>query len=715
LRHSGTRDQDDGAVLDEQVGAQPDIWESLAAEVDGRHWRPKLAPWVEIKVFEARAGRAYAMVANGRDLIYYGLDTDEVGLLTLLDGTRTLAEVVVAQLEQAGALDTSAVVGLVRSLHSGGFLTDSYVDVNAALTRALESTGAQARLAKFAKTLTIEWSGAERMTQWLYQHGLRHLFRPAGIAVATLLAVGGVAAFIAFATTHGLGYETQSFGYGFALLFTLNLLLIFIHELGHASVLVHNKRRVKGSGFRFYFGTPAFFVDSSDGMMLERRGRIAFSCGGPYFELVASGVAAIALFLWPAGLLAPTLYHFVFLNYYVLLLNLTPMLELDGYFILSDVIRVPDLRPRSLAFVRHDAWNKLRARERFSASDLGLFLYGTVGVAFTIFCLFSAFWFWKRNFGGLLSTLWDTGPVGVIGLVVLVAFLAGPIIRGIIALVQAFARRAGTWLQGVRFRAQRRWRIEAAELLDELPLFDDLPVEILDDIAGRVERVNVGPGVQVVRQGDRADAFYVIRKGSLDVVEEDSNGTERVLQTLRGGESFGELGLVTGAHRNATVRARERAELFKIDKGTFDWLLTDRVALPEFAPTLHELAALRALPPFANLPSRELLRLHEQGSWQNVRPGVAVVEQGQPGDAFYAVADGRFEVDVDGLAVGSCEPGGYFGEVALLADVPRTATVRSLTPARVFRLERAGFEQLLADAFRGRTDSASHRVDFQRE
>jgi putative peptide zinc metalloprotease protein len=703
-----------GGVLDE-VSAQPDIWDSLAAQVEGRHWRPKLAPWVEIKVFEARGGREYAMIANGRDLIYYSLDADEVGLLALLDGTRTLGEVVVAQLEQAGELDPAAVVGLVRSLHSGGFLTDPYVDVNAALTKALEPSGVQARLAKFSKTLTVEWSGAERMTQWLYRHGLRHLFRPAGIAIATLVAVGGVASFIAFALTHGLGYETQSFGYGFALLFTLNLLLIFIHELGHASVLVHNKRRVKGSGFRIYFGTPAFFVDSSDGMMLERRRRIAFSCGGPYFELVASGIASIALLLWPAGLLAPTLYHFVFLNYYVLLLNLTPMLELDGYFILSDVIRVPDLRPRSLAFVRHDAWNKLRARERFSGPDVGLFLYGTVGVAFTIFCLFSAYWFWKRNFGGLLTTLWNAGPIGVAGLLLLVAFLAGPIIRGLIVLVRAFARRAGTWLQGVRFRAQRRWRIEAAGLLDELPLFDDLPVEVLNDIAGRVERVQVGPGVPVVRQGDRADAFYVIRTGTLDVVEEDADGTERVLQTLRDGESFGELGLVTGAHRNATVRARERAELFKIDKGTFDWLLTDRVALPEFAPTLHELAALRALPPFANLPSSELLRVHDQGSWQNVHPGDVVVEQGQAGDAFYAVADGRFEVDVDGLAVGSCEPGDYFGEIALLSDVPRTATVRSLTPARVFRLERAGFEQLLADAFRGRAGATSHRVDFQRE
>jgi putative peptide zinc metalloprotease protein len=702
-------------VLDEQASASPDVWEALEAEVDGRAWRPELAPWVEVKKFEARGGRVYAMVANRRDLIYYRLDASEIDLLDLLDGTRTLGEIVVAQLELSGELDTAAMVDLVRTLHSGGFLTDPYVDVDAAVARALAPSGPRARMATFARTLTIHWSNAERVTRWCYRHGLRYLFRPAGIAIASLVAVGGIAAFVAVSTTNGLAYETRSLGAGVALLLALNLVLICIHELGHAAVLVHYQRRVRSAGFRIYFGTPAFFVDSSDALMLDRKARIAQSFGGPYFELVASGVAAIALWMWPDALLAPTLHSFVFINYYVVLINLTPMLELDGYFMLSDAICVPDLRPRSLAFVRYDLWSKLRHRERFSAAEVGLLLFGTVGVAFTIFVLVSAFWFWERTFGGLLESLWNAGPAGVLALVVLVASLAAPIIRGVIALVRSLARRVGTLLQRARFRSQRQWRIEAAELLDGLPLFDDLPVDVLNDLAGRVERLDVGAGTAVVRQGELADAFYLIRTGTLEVIEVDGDGTERVVQTLDAGQSFGEVALVTGARRNATVRARGSAELFAVDKGTFDRLLTDRVALPEFAPTLYELAALRALPPFANLPSSELLRLQEHGTWQNVAPGAAVVEQGDVGDAFYAVADGQFEVVVDGRHVGSCEPGGHFGELALLTNAPRAATVRSLTPARVFRLERTGFEQLLADAFRGGVDQESHRVAFERE
>ncbi len=692
-----------------------DVWEALAAEVDGRVWRPELASWVEVKRFEARGGHVYAIVANRRDLVYFRLTAAELDLLPLLDGTRTLGEVVVTRFDTSGELDAATIVDLVRTLHSGGFLTDEFVDVDAAVRKAIAPTGLQARLGKFARTLTIDWSGAEKLTQWCYRHGLRHLFRPAGIAISSLLAVGGLVAFVAVVARHGLAYETRSLGAWVALLFALNLLLIFIHELGHAAVLVHYRRRVRSAGFRIYFGAPAFFVDSSDALMLDRKARIAQSFGGPYFELVGSGVAAIALWGWPHGFLAPVLFSFVVVNYYILLINLTPMLELDGYFILSDAIRVPDLRPRSLAFVRHDLWAKLRRRERFSSVDVGLLLFGTIGVAFTVFVLVSTFWFWQRTFGGLIGSLWNAGAAGVVALVVLVSFLGAPVIRGVVLLARGVGRRIETWFQRSRFRAQRHWRIEAAALVDVLPSFDDLPAEVLNDIAGRVERHRVARGSVVVRQGDVADTLYIVRSGTLDVIEEDVDGTERVLQTLGAGESFGEVGLVRGARRNATVRARCRTELFAIDKGTFDRLLADHVTLAEIAPTLYELAALRALPPFANVPSSELRRLREQGSWLNIPPGTVVVEQGDVGDAFYAVGDGRFEVLVDDRNVGSCEAGGHFGELALLADAPRAATVRSLTPARVFRLDRSGFQHLVASAFQDRVETASHRVAFQRE
>src|SRR5207244_7574938 len=132
----------------------------------------------------------------------------------------------------------------------------------------------------------------------------------------------------------------------------LNYFLTFAHELGHAVVMTRNGRKIKSAGFMIYFGSPAFFVDSSDGLMMDRWQRISQSFAGPYAEIVLAGAASIAAWFIPGTPLGDLLYKFSVLNYVVIFLNLVPMLELDGYYILSDLIQVPDLRPRSLSFIR---------------------------------------------------------------------------------------------------------------------------------------------------------------------------------------------------------------------------------------------------------------------------------------------------------------------------------------------------------------------------
>ena len=80
----------------------------------------------------------------------------------------------------------------------------------------------------------------------------------------------------------------------------------------------------------------------------------------------------------------------------------------------------------------------------------------------------------------------------------------------------------------------------------------------------------------------------------------------------------------------------------------------------------------------------------------NVPPGTAVVEQGDVGDAFYAVGDGQFEVVVDGRRGGVVRTRWPLRRARPSGRRARAATVRSLTPARVFRLDRTGFQQLVA-------------------
>ena len=87
-------------------------------------------------------------------------------------------------------------------------------------------------------------------------------------------------------------------------------------------------------------------------------------------------------------------------------------------------------------------------------------------------------------------------------------------------------------------------------------------------------------------------------------------------------------------------------------------------------------------------------------------PGEQIMREGDVGDSFYAISSGQVDIVKDERLVTTIGRGSYFGEVALLMEVPRTATVTARTPVRAFRLDREGFDHLVGDAFRrGTLDS----------
>ena len=688
-----------------------DVWERIAHLVDASELRPKLADDIEIRVFEQRWGEGYVMIANPRDLLHYRLAASDLPLLHMMDGTRTVKEIVIERFEESGEIELTAVIDLVRSLYQGNFLDRRFVDVPSMVTRAMDPVTERRRKAReFGRTLSIEWEGAHRLVQWLYDHGLKWVFTPAVLVLLMVTSVIGLGFFVNLVRDQQFAIAGRSLAIGFIVLIVLDYVMVFCHELGHALVIVHNGRRIRSAGFQIYFGSPAFFVESSDGLMMDRRQQIIESFAGPFAQLVLAGIASIIAASFPGWILSETMYKFAVLNYLVVIMNLIPLLELDGYYILADLIEIPDLRERSLVFMRRDLFHKLRTREHFSKRDAGLALYGVLGIAFTIFSLYTAYYYWRTVFGDLVSRLWAQGAATRVLLLILAVFIAGPLLRGLIKLLRAIGREVRAVWRRIEFKLETGWRVEASELIDALPMFEDIPVDALNEIAGRVRLRGLGDGQPVFRQGEQPDAFYVVRTGVLEVVEEDSeSGGERRLRDLGRGESFGELGLVTAAPRAATVRAIGSAEVFEVDKGAFDHLLADKLHLPDFEPTLQQVAELRGLHCFAGLSTAQLWELLERGGWVSFAPGERIMREGDFGDSFYAISSGQVDIVKDERLVTTIGRGSYFGEVALLMEVPRTATVIARTPVRAFRLDREGFDRLVGDAFR-RGTLISHAV-----
>jgi MFS family permease len=102
-------------------------------------------------------------------------------------------------------------------------------------------------------------------------------------------------------------------------------------------------------------------------------------------------------------------------------------------------------------------------------------------------------------------------------------------------------------------------------------------------------------------------------------------------------------------------------------------------------------ALLRGVPLFAPLSLPALERLAAAASPVEVRAGTELVREGEAGDRFYVVESGDVEVSVDGRSVATLGRGDHFGEIALLRDVPRTATVTACGDAGLYALDREQF------------------------
>lgn len=112
--------------------------------------------------------------------------------------------------------------------------------------------------------------------------------------------------------------------------------------------------------------------------------------------------------------------------------------------------------------------------------------------------------------------------------------------------------------------------------------------------------------------------------------------------------------------------------------------------------TQHELSRIGLL---ATLPGETLARLANRMVREDVPPGAGVIAEGEEGDRFYVVLNGMLSVSQQNRPQAILRPGDYFGEVSLAMRMPRTATVRALTPATVASCDQQTFDDFIRPLF----------------
>jgi HlyB family type I secretion system ABC transporter len=243
---------------------------------------------------------------------------------------------------------------------------------------------------------------------------------------------------------------------------------------------------------------------------------------------------------------------------------------------------------------------------------------------------------------------------------------------------------------------------ELEDAYEHLPALSLLTDEVRRLVAASFEAVRYEFGTVIVREGEPADAFYVVTSGTARVVKEGAGGHEVPLNVLHAGDSFGEMGLLSKGARTSTVRASSSVDALRLDGAVFSALAASH---PEVRAAFDAIAKQRALwtflrvySSFDELPAEALIALAAGLDRIEIPARTSVVREGDPPGAMYVIEAGRaraFRAGEPDLAY--YRTGDFFGEHALFLGVPRSASIETVTDCVLLRLPRDQFERRLAD------------------
>lgn len=228
-------------------------------------------------------------------------------------------------------------------------------------------------------------------------------------------------------------------------------------------------------------------------------------------------------------------------------------------------------------------------------------------------------------------------------------------------------------------------------------LDDDQTAQVLGAMQ---ERKIPAKDVKVISQGDQGDYFYVVESGSFDIfvsntgkIEAGPDGIGKQVSTTGPGASFGELALMYNAPRAATVISTGPSILWQLDRVTFRRILMDSA----FERRRMYESFLDCVPLLSTLTPYERSKIADALETTKYPAGHKIIHEGDAGDRFFILESGSAAAYKDGLStpLKSYQKGDYFGELALLDDKPRAASIVAETEVKLATLGKNGFQRLL--------------------
>eukprot|EP00056_Hartaetosiga_gracilis_P001337 m.44290 g.44290 ORF g.44290 m.44290 type:complete len:381 (+) comp10594_c0_seq6:204-1346(+) len=238
--------------------------------------------------------------------------------------------------------------------------------------------------------------------------------------------------------------------------------------------------------------------------------------------------------------------------------------------------------------------------------------------------------------------------------------------------------------------------VKLQKAVSENILFQHLEDDELTEVLDAMFLVKKTTGDTVIEQGDDGDNFYVVDSGNLEVWKAEPGEESKKVLDLTSGMSFGELALIYNQPRAASVKAVSDVTLWAIDQETYKRILMGSTIKKrkEYEEFLAKVEILSSIDKYERLQVADAL---DSCTFED---GTNIVTQGEEGTEFFIIVTGNADVTQTNEAgesgkVGELSSGQYFGEIALLKDNKRHATVTAKGTVKCVKLDRDTFERVL--------------------
>jgi putative peptide zinc metalloprotease protein len=300
--------------------------------------------WALKRLDDAEGAQRFVL----RDLVhdrFVRMGAEDAALFQLLDGTRSLRELVTEAERQGGPAGRARLARLLADLGERGLL--------AGVDGPGDDTPPARRLARLLRPrhLTVRWLGP--LCERIYRRGGFLLFTRPAYVLLGVVTLGGATVFAGLVVgRYGTPFVVAGkVGLGGLVFVVGRLLIVSIHELAHGLTVVSFGRHVSRAGLKLLLVFPYAFVDTSEAWFESRRRRIAISAAGPVTDFALGGLFSLAALSLSNVTIRDVFFNLALAAYIGGFFNLNPVLDRDGYHMLVDLLREPGLRKRSRAWL----------------------------------------------------------------------------------------------------------------------------------------------------------------------------------------------------------------------------------------------------------------------------------------------------------------------------------------------------------------------------